>query len=410
MNGVYPSTLPAENLANSTGFSPDETPAQQTPGAPSTWDVFTHRLELAAMDSGFGIPGVAKGPLVREIEQSMIGGQPSAFALAKGGVDEWYDGAKKTKISPDEANQQYPGLEKPFTEPVYQETADLISRTQKKRQELQDWIAGAPELGMGLDAAIGGMAGALGGLPGGLPGVVMGGVMGAGFGAAFGGEGVAAGAANPISLGLGAAAGLASTPSKTLYGLINRFMQNLAVNAGTIAADIPQLNKEKEVSLKDEATGAVVSALGGTAAHGALEFGLSRMARRVQTAIAQHESGANVDMSVVPQDDSAPMAASDAKAATDRVLSPENRRTYEPELDEKIAESQAKRVLAPDQETTEAKQAFTNHMAFLDEALKQDPSLAKDPAFKELQHMAAQGKQESALVKALADCMIGAFE
>lgn len=371
------------------------------------------RLELAGMDSGFGVPGVAEGPLTRQIEQGMVGGQPSAFALAKGGVDEWYDGAKKTKISPEEANQQYPDLEKPITEPVYQETADLIAKTQKRRADLQDWIAGTPELGVGYDALIGGIAGAVGGALGGPPGAVMGGVAGAGFGAAFGGEGVVAGASNPLSYMLGGLAGSVGGPaSNTLHGFISRFAQNLAVNVGTVAADYPQLSKEKEVSLKDEATGAVVGAIGGTAVHGALEFGLSRLSRsaierRVQAAIAQHENGANVDMEVVPHEvDGEPMPSSDAKAAADRVLSPQGLRTYEPELDQKIAESQAKRVLTPDQETTEAKQAFMNHMAYLDGILKIDPSLAKDPAFKELQHMVAQGKQEGALVKALVDCMI----
>lgn len=326
--GFQPQTVSQGALAHGNSFSPDEIPPASPPPEHGEWDTFVSKLKLASLDSGVGfIPGY-EGPLIRSaVEHSM----ESDLAAQN-----------QPKLTPEQANKMYPGLPVPFNEPVYPQTADLIASTQKRRDDLQAWIAQGPGLGAPLEALTGAAAGGLAGLSTGNPyGVAAGAVMGGAFGAYAGGASVVAGFANPVTLALMAATGglgrmlapaaeigaggIAAVDGVVVKGapsLGNAAAQALAVNAGTAAADYPQLIKERQnISMKDEAITVLGGTLGGMALHvatgallGQISDSLNKarfftkpmdeatQARNLRAAISQHETGSDIDMSPAVQE------------------------------------------------------------------------------------------------------------
>lgn len=319
--GFQPETISQTPLNNATGFSPEETPDPAAPPQRGRWDTFVDQLKLTSLDTGVGFYPGYEGPLVRSLVQNRI--------------ESDFEASNHPKITAAEANQRYPDLPKPFDEPIYPETADLIASTQKRRADLQAWIAQGPGLGRPLEALFGGIAGASAGAAGGLPGAAVGFVGGAAFGAYGGAAGVVGGFANPVTLalmlatggvgralapvaeiGAGGIAAVDGVVVRGAPGLVSNLAQNLAVNAGTAAAAYPELVKERQdVSLKDEALNIAGATLGGMALHAAVGMALGRIAstmdqargftrnmdeptktRNLRAAIAQHESGASTDM------------------------------------------------------------------------------------------------------------------
>lgn len=255
--GFDPANTPERPLPNSTSFAPDE---ENTAG-PGRWEQFVDKLHQASMDSPVGFMSGSEGALQR--------------SQVQGDMEAQFRAANRTKISADEANKLYPDLPKPFEEPVYPEIADLINSDNQRRRNLQAWIDRGPKTGILTDLGVGAVAGF----------------------------------ADPLNLGLMAATGGASRALGVGEGLAGVFGQNLAINAGTAALTYPQLKKERQdVSLSGEAFNAVTGALGGTALHFGLSAALAQAGRfaglmsgsaaerNLRAAIAQHETGATIDM------------------------------------------------------------------------------------------------------------------
>lgn len=326
--GFQPNTVSQGALAHGNGFSPDEIPPASPPPEHSQWDTFVAKLKLASMDSGVGFMPGYEGPLIR--------------SAVEHGMESDLVAQNAPKLTPEQANKMYPGLPVPFNEPVYPQTADLIASTQKRRADLQAWIAQGPGLGAPLEALTGAAAGGLAGLSTGNPySVAAGAVMGGAFGAYAGGASVVAGFANPVTLALMAATGglgrmlapaaeigpggIAAVDGVVVKGipsLGNAAAQALTVNAGTAAVDYPQLIKERQdISLRDEAITVLGGTLGGMALHvatgallGQISDSLNKarfftkpmdeatQARNLRAAISQHETGSDIDMSPAVQE------------------------------------------------------------------------------------------------------------
>lgn len=326
--GFQTDTVSQGALAHGNSFSPDEIPPANPPPDHSQWDTFVAKMKLASLDSGVGfIPGY-EGPLIR--------------SAVENGMESDLSDQNAPKLTPEQANKMYPGLPVPFNEPVYPQTADLIASTQKRREDLQAWIAQGPGLGRPLEALTGAVAGGLAGLSTGNPYAMAAGAIGGGaFGAYAGGASVVAGFANPVTLALMAvtgglgrmlapaaeigAGGIAAVDGVVVKGvpsLGNVAAQALGVNVGTAAADYPQLIKERQdISLKDEAITVLGGTLGGMALHvatgallGQISDSLNKarfftkpmdeatQTRNLRAAISQHETGSDIDMSPAVQE------------------------------------------------------------------------------------------------------------
>ncbi len=253
----------------STGASAFQAGEQELGVKPTGWGKFIEAVKLGSLDSPLGIPlsgyeGAGVRALVqREIEKNAT-----------------------SKLSPEEANKRYPGLDKPFSEPVSPAVADLIASDVRRKQEMRAWI----DRGGGLSGAAGLAAS---GLAEGLDPFNL----AAGL--------VTGGAASALRIGGRGAAAFARVYGENVVG-------NLAGSAITYG----QRKREGEdLTVGGELGSAALGAAVGTGLHygvqglirgagavlGQAEGVASRMSpgaqeRNLRAAIAQHEQGARIDM------------------------------------------------------------------------------------------------------------------
>jgi hypothetical protein len=159
-------------------------------------------------------------------------------------------GEGRSKLSADAANKLYPGLEKPFSEPVYPEVAKLIADAHTRRAQLRAWIDKGPETGTLFNFAAGAAVGA-------DPlNVIVGGMLG--------NASRALGLASKLKGALPARYGISA-----LAGPATVFGENLAANAvGEGAAAIQRPNEQrKNPSLGELAANVTAGAAFGTGLH-----------------------------------------------------------------------------------------------------------------------------------------------
>lgn len=222
------------------------------------FEVFVEKLKQASSESPVGFMPDEEGAGIRAVSQWL-----TSQELAAGG---------REKMSPDEANRRYPGMTKPFTEPVYPEIAEVMRSDQEKREKRQAWIDRGPETGWLADLGVG-VATNLD------PAVAALNIAG---GAAF----RAAGVVGKNLVGKGAAS----------------LAENLAGNVAAQGLTYSQRSKEGTAEgLGGEAVQALEGAVGGTLLHGALAgvaMGVGRALdmRKLRAAVLQHEMGARVDV------------------------------------------------------------------------------------------------------------------
>lgn len=260
--------------------------------APSKGEKFKEMVRQVFEASPVGIPGFAEGAIPRYFGQVIA----EDFARRTGSL----------KLSPDEANRRFPGLPKPFTEPVYPEVAELIHKENRRKQYNQAWIDRGPEMLGGYDRLAAGLAGGLDPLN-----VLMGGAIG----------------------GVMKSAGLAESLA-TVYG------SNLIGNvAGQVPNYLQSQLERQQTNLGEELKGAAIGAVGGTAFHYAVvkpaiaffeRTSAKLKAKGVSDAIAQHESGATVDVSHVVESQAAREAGLTQPRVVGGVRIPDQVHTFAP--------------------------------------------------------------------------------
>ncbi len=223
---------------------------------PDKWEKFVGKVKQTSDSSPIGfIPG-QEGSLSRMLEENLATG-----VQRNAGINQ---------LTPEEANQQYPGLTSPFKEPIYPEVAKLRWEESQKKKRLAEWVSRGPDTGFGFDLAAG-----------------------------------STGAIDPLNLGLNIATSGLSKAAGILPTVRNMFLQNLGLNA---AAEIPnyiQSAREGEnVSFSESAKQVAGSAILGTAIGKLIHIGSEKIAslseasreRNLKVAVAQHESGSRVDL------------------------------------------------------------------------------------------------------------------
>lgn len=233
---------------------------------PTYWQKFWSQTELNLHDAPYGVqldnqdPG---GALFRMANQ---------MAVEKSASD-----SGSLKLSRDEANRQFPGLEKPFSEPVYPEVARLIYDEQQRVNRQKAWINRGPQTGPLFDLASS--------LPVGLDPF-----------------NVVAGALIPEAKGLGPIATVAQ-----------RFAGNFAVNlAGEVPGLIQNSREQKNLpSATEVGLNAAGGAVIGTGIHTMMDMALSHASEIVaqkpkavvengtNAAIDMHERGKAIDMTPI---------------------------------------------------------------------------------------------------------------
>lgn len=257
---------------------------------PSKWGKFVEMAHQVSFDSPVGFMPGYEGAWIRGATQFLLNRDAEKRS--------------QTKLSPEEANKLYPGLPKPFDEPVHREVAQLIYDDNERRKKMQTWVDRGPEGEFrGVGSAVGGIIGGIMGLPGGFVGVAAGATAGAGVGY-VGGMGSLS-ALDPVNLALNASGAKVVKAMGFKPSTIVTVGENLAINTATEVPTYFQKKAERQdVSLVDTAkniAGATLLAAGiAKAFHIAGDF-LSKESRTVKeqnirAAIREHENGAAIDM------------------------------------------------------------------------------------------------------------------
>ncbi len=256
-----------------TGIPAFESGEQEQGIRPTKWGAFIESIKLGSMDSPVGaIPGY-EGAGIRALVQSQMETEAS--------------GSGQAKLSPEEANKRYPGLSKPFSEPIYPAVADLIASDVRRKENMRAWVDRGPGLGTASSLLASGVA-----------------------------EGL-----DPFnlaaSLATGGVASALRIGGRGAIGAARVFGENVVGNLAGSAVTASQRSREGEdVTLAGELTSATVGAVVGTGIHygiaglvrgtgmvlGRAENLAARMSpdaqeRSLRAAIHQHENGAKVDVS-----------------------------------------------------------------------------------------------------------------
>lgn len=260
---------------------------------PTGWGKFAEMARQVSFDSPVGFMPGYEGAWIRGISDYLI--------------NKDLDKQGKTKLTPQQANELYPGLPKPFDEPIHREVADLIFSDNERRKKLQSWVDRGPEGNFrGVGALVGGAMGGLMGIEGGIPGIVLGAAGGAGIGAAGGVNTLSA--LDPVNLALNVTGGNVARAFKLKPSTVLSLGENLAINAATEVPTYFQKKAERQdVSLGETAAGIAGSALLGAGISRALHITAEYMSKAptsvreqaLKTAIEQHENGRATDVSPI---------------------------------------------------------------------------------------------------------------
>lgn len=246
---------------------------------PDKWQKFWTDVAAKAIDAPTLL---GQGAGVRYLEQNQLNANLQA--------------AGRTRLTPEQANQSFPGLPKPFSEPVYPEVAKLIWDLNEKRKHLDTWKSRGPELGYDLPLVGNTAEFAASAITLGLDplNIVVGGLLGAGT-RALGLAGVSRGV--------------------TARGLTQVYAENFA---GNVIGDLPRAlqarrEQQQDVTLEEIVRGAAAGAVVGTGIHVLLARATRESARSVETkapeeivqntknVINQMEHGAAVDVRMMTE-------------------------------------------------------------------------------------------------------------
>lgn len=195
--------------------------------APSRWGRLKAALSLMSMDAPTGFMPDSEGYATRWATRKSMEGDAAA--------------AGTSKLTPEEANKRYPGLPKPFDQPVYPAVAQLMSDDNQRRQRLQAWQARGQDIGPNLPVI------------GNVTQFVLGGL---------------GSVADPANLALFAAGGAAFRAAGYAPGLAATLGENVA---GSAVAQVPgyleRQQEHQDTDLAGEAKSALVGGVFGTAIH-----------------------------------------------------------------------------------------------------------------------------------------------
>jgi hypothetical protein len=234
-------------------------------GPATAWDKYKAAMELAISDAPTGVPGLGADDLINGTWTR---------AAARWATERQLDAEGRTKISPQEANQKYPGMPKPFNEPIHEEIASLQWSENERKNKYREYI----RRGGGLNAAEEMLTGA--------PTML-----------------------DPVNV----LAAMATGGAAKALGVGKSVTANLAENAiSNLAVDVPthfmQKAEGQDPSIEATVFGSLGGAMLGTAAHyagSAMWKKLSRMKDNlptslkeegIRTAVAQVAMGKNVDV------------------------------------------------------------------------------------------------------------------